>query len=324
MPPPPDRAFRELVAPYERALRVHCYRMLGSSHDSDDVLQETWMRAWRSRESLKDPAAAKPWLYRIATNACLDELARRPRRMLASEDAGKAWKGELPLPPPSVEEPVWLEPLPSAWLDPEASTELKESVALAFVAALQALSAPQRAVLVLRDVVGFSAEETAEALEMTVAAANSALHRARTAVEERLAGRAVASEPFDEELLRRYVRAWEKADLDALVALLHDGIVTTMPPHAIWLDGKTATVDFFRRRLFPELHDGMMRLARADANGCVAFAVYQPAKDGPGRELHAIQVLVPRGGLVGEIHHFMTRETLAAFGAFGVPLRTGG
>lgn len=308
----PDREFRELVAPHEAALRVHCYRMLGSSHDSDDVLQETFARAWRARESLKDRAAVKPWLYRIATNACLDELARRPRRMLPPEE-GPPSAGDAPLGAPS-EPALWVEPCPDVWIGPEASAELRESVALAFVAALQALSPPQRAVLLLRDVLGFSAQEAAEALEMSLSAANSALHRARTAVEERLHGRTVAMEQVDEELLRRYVRAWEKADLEAFVAMLHDEVMTAMPPYSMWLAGKAATRAFLASNVFPRLQEGSLRLVRADANGCPAFAVYQPVPGSAERELHAIQVLVVRGGLVTEIHHFMTPEVSRVFG----------
>ncbi len=308
----PDREFRELVAPHEAALRVHCYRMLGSSHDSDDVLQETFARAWRARESLKDRAAVKPWLYRIATNACLDELSRRPRRMLPP-DVGPAARAEEPLGPAS-EEALWLEPCPDAWLGPEASATLRESVALAFVAALQALSPPQRAVLLLRDVLGFSAQETADALEMSLAAANSSLHRARTAVEERLHGRAVETAEVDEELLLRYVRAWESADLEAFVALLHDEVKTAMPPFPAWYSGKAATRAFLASNVFPRLKEGTLRLVRADANGCPAFVVYQKVEGSAGWEFHAIQVLVVRDGLVTEIHHFMTPEVSRAFG----------
>src|SRR5579859_494735 len=255
MPPDDESAFLQSIAPLRGAIRLHCYRMLGSSHDGDDVVQETLLRAWRAKESLGDPGRLRPWLYRIATNVCLDELKRRPRRLLAS-DASPASEDARP-PFPRVEEPVWLEPMPDAWLtgaepaDPQSRYALKESVALAFVAVLQCLSAAQRATLLLRDVVGLSAEETAEALGIGVGAANSALFRARAAVEEKLGGcdaSAVARRAeVDEALLAQYVRAFEEANLDAIIALFHDELRTTMPPVPLWVSGREANVRFYRR-----------------------------------------------------------------------------
>src|SRR5215475_13294157 len=182
--------FSAAIAPLRAGLRLHCYRMLGSSHDSDDMVQETLLRAWRARDSLADPARVKPWLYRIATNACLDELARRSRRGLVS-DVVPPVRGDSYPPAPPPEDAAWLEPMPDRWLtgaaaDPEARYTLRESVALAFVAALQVLVPAQRATLLLRDVVGLRAEEAAEALDQSVSAANSALHRARAAVEDKV------------------------------------------------------------------------------------------------------------------------------------------
>jgi len=217
-----DDSLFEKMESLRGGLRLHCYRMLGSSHDGDDVVQDVLLRAWRARSTLEEPAMLRPWLYRIATNACLDELRRRPRRALASEMHPAASDPRAPL-AASIDEPVWLEPMPNTWLTaaddpgPLASYALKESVALAFVAALQVLSPVQRATLLLRDVVGLSAEETAAALEVGVAAANSALFRARTAVSEKLGARdpsefAAAAE-VNEALLARYLRAWEERDV---------------------------------------------------------------------------------------------------------------
>src|ERR1041385_3994596 len=194
-----------MLEPLRPALRLHCYRMLGSSSDSDDMVQETMLRAWRARDTLDDPARIKPWLFRIATNACLDELARRSRRVLASEYAPASPGTTLP-PAAPIEDAPWLEPMPDAWLagcdaDPGARYELRESVALAFVAALQVLSPAQRAILLLRDVVGLTAEEAAAALAQSVSAANSVLYRARMAIEHKVTGRepaAFAAAPVDE------------------------------------------------------------------------------------------------------------------------------
>src|SRR5690606_23131929 len=195
--------------------------------DADDMVQETLTRAFRSQSTLEDPSLVRPWLYRIATNVCLDELAKRPRRARGPE-LGPPHAPDVP-PPERTPETEWLGPLPSAWLvaqGPAAQYRAKDSGALAFVAALQVLTPPQRAVLLLRDVVGLTAEETATTLESSVSAVNSALHRARTALEARVGPRARwspdAAEPVDRALLQRYLSAWESGDLEAVVALLHE------------------------------------------------------------------------------------------------------
>ena len=164
-----ERTFFDAVEPYRGALRLHCYRMLGSSHDGDDAVQETLIRAWSARETLEDASRLRPWLYRIATNACLDELKKRPKRAMP-QDISSPVEVAWPLPSPPDDEAMWLEPMPDTWLaaphDPAARYTLKESVALAFVAAIHVLSPSQRATLLLRDVVGLSAEETARALDL--------------------------------------------------------------------------------------------------------------------------------------------------------------
>lgn len=322
MPPDPQEDFLRSVEPLRPAIRLHCYRMLGSSHDGDDVVQETLLRAWRARDSLGDPGRLRPWLYRIATNVCLDELKRRPRRLLASDASPPS--ADIAPPFQSVEEPVWLEPMPGAWLagaepaDPHARYALKESVALAFVAVLQCLSAVQRATLLLRDVVGLSAQETAEALGISVGAANSALFRARTAVEEKLGGcdgSAVARHAeVDEAVLVEYVHAFEDANLDAIVALFHDEVRTTMPPVPLWVAGRAAN-DRFYRRMFGKLVPGQFRHLRIGANGAPALAFYRPLAPGAPHTLMALQLITTRDGAVIAIDHFMMREVFPLFGA---------
>jgi RNA polymerase sigma-70 factor (ECF subfamily) len=312
----PDDAFLQLVAPHQGALRLHCYRMLGSSHDTDDVMQETLVRAWRAKDSLENASAVRPWLYRIATNTCLDELKSRKSRPLPSDVVPAATDPTAP-PVKAGPEVTWLEPCPDAWLagisrDPGSAYELKESVALAFVAALQCLSGQQRAVLLLRDVLGLPAEETADALGMSVSAANSTLHRARTALRERVGGSeervAVdATSEVDEELLGRYIRAWETLDLPALVALLHDDIIASMPPSPTWVRGKETTSAFLAARPFVSLAKASVHLVRASANGQPALVFYV------GGELHAVHVLRFAGGRVIELHHFCDEGTFAAF-----------
>jgi RNA polymerase sigma-70 factor (ECF subfamily) len=309
----PDRAFLELAMPLRAGLRVHCYRMLGSAHDSDDMVQETLLRAWRAKGTLEDPSRLKPWLYRIATNACLDELRSRPRRVLAS-DAYPAADPEASL-GAAIDEPIWLEPLPDAWLDgcadEEARYTLKESVALAFVAALQVLTPAQRATLLLRDVVGLSAEETAEALSISVPAANSALFRARATVDEKLVGRPAPAGELDAALLARYIRAWEANDMDALVALLHEEVTTTMPPRPTWLFGRAASAVFFKR-MTPRW-DTPLRIVQTRANGRQALAYYRRDPEGGPYTVHAISVLEAKDGKVVRIDHFMTKEAFAVF-----------
>lgn len=304
----PEPTFEKLVAPHRAELRLHCYRMLGSSHDGDDMVQETLVRAWRAKDSLDDPRAARSWLYRIATNVCLDELARRPKREMPAR------LQELPdpsaVPAPTGEE-WWIEPCPGAWLDgaaphdPATKIELKESIALAFVVALQVLTPPQRAVLLLRDVVGFSAEETARALGITTSAANSALHRARTAVDGR---NPAPPEPVDADLLGRYVRAWEAADADALVHLLSEELTAVMPPIPACF-GRGAFEAYFRHRIQPRLRREGARLVRCDdANGHPAFGFYF------GETLAAVQVVRAHAGRIVGIDQFFVPKLFSLFG----------
>jgi RNA polymerase sigma-70 factor (ECF subfamily) len=305
--------FSAAVEPLRAALRLHCYRMLGSVHDSDDLVQETLLRAWRARDTLADTGRLRPWLYRIATNACLDELARRPRRVLASDLVPASRGSEWP-PAAAVAEDLWLEPMPDSWLagaeeDPAARYAKRESVALAFVAALQILSPGQRATLLLRDVVGLSADEAAAVLDQSVSATNSALHRARAAIEERVRRRdpgSFAPTPTDEAALARYVRALADADVEAMIAIMHDDIVTTMPPSPTWLVGR-ADNELFYRRMFASWTPGQVRAVPVGASGGPGFVFY---RDGEPR---AIEVVELRDGRIAGMHHFMQP---AIFGLF--------
>ncbi|HWB81030.1 MAG TPA: RNA polymerase subunit sigma-70 [Nannocystaceae bacterium] len=299
-----DHEFSTAVAPLRGALRLDCYRMLGSAHDSDDLVQETLLRAWRSRHTLLDRTRLRPWLYRIATHACFDELARRPKRVLAS-DLQPAADPRADAAPP-IDEAVWLEPMPDAWLgnaagDPDARYTLRESVALAFVAALQVLSPAQRAALLLRDVVGLSADETAAALEQSVSATNSALHRARTAIDEKVAREgpeAFATTPQDQAVLAAYVRAIAECDVEAMIALMHDDLHTTMPPSPTWIAGRAAN-EVFYRKMFARWRLGDVKLVPLGANGQHGFAFWREGS------VRAIEVVELRDGLIARVHHFM-------------------
>lgn len=317
-PATPDAAFLEAALPFRPELRLYCYRMLGSSHDSEDVVQETLLRAWRSRDSLEHPEKMRPWLYRIATNACLDELRNRPARALVSDVCPPAEDPTARILPPT-EAAAWLEPMPGAWLtgaadpSPLAKYSLKESVALAFVAALQVLTAVQRATLLLRDVVGLSAEETAEALHLSVVATKSALHRARAAIDEHRR-RDVVPQPaaVDAALLSRYVRALEESDLEGLVALLREDVQTTMPPSPTWISGRAANRAFYGA-VFAAFPRGTLRLRRVEANGEPAFAFYRATSTRGPHRLGAIEALAVSGGEIARIDHFMGPAVLALF-----------
>lgn len=312
MSDPIDQEFSTVVAPLRGALRLHCYRMLGSSHDSDDVVQEALLRAWRSRHTLADRTRLRPWLYRIATNACFDELARRPKRVLASDLRPAADPHAAAVDP--IDEAVWLEPMPDAWLassddDPSSRYTLRESVALAFVAALQVLSPAQRAALLLRDVVGLSADETAAALEQSVSATNSALHRARTTIDEKVARRdpaAFATTPQDEATLTAYVRAIAECDVEAMIALMHDDLHTTMPPSPTWIAGRAAN-EVFYRTMFARWQLGDVKVEPLGANGQPGFAFWR------GGIVRAIEVVELRDGLIARMHHFMQPSLVPLF-----------
>jgi RNA polymerase sigma-70 factor (ECF subfamily) len=286
--------------------------LLGSSHDSDDLVQETMLRAWRARETLEDPTRLRPWLYRIATNACLDELSKRPRRVLASDHAPPV-PGDA-FPPAPHEDAPWLEPMPDVWLDgvadPQSRYTLLESVALAFVAALQVLSPAQRATLLLRDVVGMSAEETAAVLAQTARAVESTLHRARVAIEEKVARRdpaSFAATPADREIVARYMRALAEADLETMLSLIHDDMHTTMPPSPTWLRGRADNVEFYRR-MFVRFAGGVVHAEPRGVNGGLGCAFF---REGEMRAIESIEVL---DGALYRLHHFMQPSLLPLFG----------
>ncbi|MEU9346586.1 RNA polymerase subunit sigma-70 [Streptomyces sp. NPDC048278] len=275
--------------PYRGELVAYCYRMLGSFHEAEDLVQETMLRAWKARDRY-DPARAsvRTWLYRIATNVCLTALQGRARRPLPSGLGAPGADPEAPL-TPALDVP-WLEPFPDARFDVEVRADLR----LALVAALQVLPARQRAVLVLREVLEFSAVEVADQLETSVPAVNSALQRARAA----LAGMGTADEvtepddPGVREAVRRYARAFEAADVPALVRLLTDDAVLEMPPLALWYRGRD-DYGLFMERVFRMRGTGW-RTRLLGVNAQPALAAYAP-ESGGGHRLHSVQVLTVTG-----------------------------
>lgn len=306
-------AFAALVGPYQRGVHVHCYRMLGSLQEAEDLLQETLLRAWQALGGFEGRASFRGWLYRIATNACLDALKRRRRRVLPDLHAAPA--DPTVSPEPAAEEVPWLEPYPDRLLDehgeadPERRYLTREAIELTFVTAIQRLSPRQRAALILRDALGFSARETAAMLEASLASVNGALHRARAAVDGHARRPVLAAE--ESELVARYVRAWEDADIDGLVALLCEDARMTMPPTPSWYLGRDAIATFLAG-FFAGEAGADTRLVPTAANRQSALAVYSRLPDGVYEPL-AVKVLTIDGGLVSAVTGFTDPALLPFF-----------
>jgi RNA polymerase sigma-70 factor (ECF subfamily) len=319
-------AYQRLVEPYQRELHAHCYRMLGSLHDAEDALQDALLRAWRGLGRFEGRSSLRSWLYRIATNTCLDLIGKRPKRVLPIDHGPTTDPHEGPGRP--LSETVWIEPYPdqlvAAEPAPDARYEQRESVELAFIAALQHLPARQRAALILRDVLGYSARETAEQLDTSTAAANSALQRARATMDDKLpdqSQQATLRELGDDELaaiVTRYTDAWERGDVDAVAAMLTEDAALTMPPMATWFRGEGVLV-FLREWAFSgRAYDAEgrrdVRVVPTTASGQPAFATYS-YDETSGRHLPAVlQVLTLRGGRIEEITGFVSPPLFARLG----------
>jgi RNA polymerase sigma-70 factor (ECF subfamily) len=313
-----EQAFARLIEPYRGQLHAHCYRMLGSVHDAEDALQEVSLRAWRGLGRFEGRSSLKSWLYTIATNTCLNQIERRPKRVLPVDYAPAADPHGGPGAP--VVESVWVEPYPDELIGvedelagPEASYEQRESVELAFVAALQLLPANQRAVLILREVLGFSAQEVADTLDTTVASVNSALQRARKAVEERAPAQtqqATLRELGDERvrhIVERYMDAWERNDVDTVMEMLAEDASFTMPPLASWFSGEESIRIFLSG--WPLSGTWRWRPIRAHANGQPALAFYIWDDGEQAYMPFALNVLTFRGELISDVTAFVTRAT---------------
>ncbi|MEU8976604.1 sigma-70 family RNA polymerase sigma factor [Streptomyces monashensis] len=314
-------AFRELAEPYRRELRVHCYRMLGSFQDAEDALQDTLLAAWQGLEGFEGRSSLRTWLYRIATNRCLNVRRSVSRRPAAEWDV----PGVEPPAPTRLGEVVWLEPFPDPLFDgvldvplgPEARYEQTESISLAFVTALQVLPPRQVAVLILRDVLGFRAGEVAGMLDSTVESVNSALKRARSSLRNRLRPAADrepsprSDSPSEDAVVVQFVRAWESADIDALVALLTDDVFISMPPVPLEYEGRDAAARFCTGIFGAERR---FDLVRTRANGQPAFGAYLRGPDSisHGTGLYVID-------LAGDHICAMTRFDNSVLPWFGLP-----
>jgi RNA polymerase sigma-70 factor (ECF subfamily) len=316
-------AFNRIVEEHHSLLHAHCYRMLGSLHDAEDALQETFLRAWRGLPSFGGRSSLRTWLYTIATNVCLNAIARRPKRVLPIDYGPETVPGDDPGTP--IVETVWIEPYPDESLGvedgfaaPEARFEQREAVELAFVAALQHLPGTQRAVLILREVLGFSAREVSESLDTTVASVNSALQRARKTVADRLPEqsqqqtlRAVGDDRI-RRLVDEYVEAWQKADVDTIRALLAEDAVFSMPPWAAWWRGRELIAGFAPVALETCAES---RGVPTSANGQPAIAYYKLDADTGHWKAATIDVFTFEGALIKEVTAFVGADVER----FGVP-----
>jgi RNA polymerase sigma-70 factor, ECF subfamily len=322
-----ETAFDRLVGRYQPELRAHCYRLLGSVDEAEDLVQETFLRAWKGRAAFRGDASPRTWLYRIATNACLDHLARAERRVLPSDLLTAGEPGAVPTARSDV---AWLQPYPDRLLpagscgpEPDAAAIDRETIELAFIAALQHLPASQRAVLILRDVAGWPAKDTAGLLGVSVASANSALLRARKALKERMPGRrtdwaAAGLSDHERAILRRYMDAVEGADLSGVAALLAQDVRATMPPYPLWFQGRESVLSALALGWNPASpgYVGRLRLAPAGANRQPAVAAYRCPPGDRVYRAEAIGLLRVEGGHIAELTAF---HDPGLFTAFGLP-----
>src|SRR4051794_1949370 len=344
-----ESAYQELIELHRGELHAHCYRMLGSVHDAEDALQEAMLRAWRFLPRFDGRSSLRTWLYKIATNTALDAISRRQKRELPLDLGPPSDPEDGPAMP--LVEAVWVEPYPTAAIDdgaasPEARFEHRESLELAFIAAVQHLPATQRAVLVMREVLGFSAKEVADALDTSVPSVNSALQRARKTIEERVPERSqqetlrTLGDDEVREIVESYMRAWEQGDVDTVVSLLSEDACFSMPPMSLWF-GPRDEIEVFLR-LSPMGGEWRWKAIPTRANGQPALAFYA-WHDGEGAYLpFALNVLTFDGDKISDVTAFIARiadsgakeemlrmpeqpfdeeRMAAAFGRFGMPGR---
>ena len=316
---PEAAALEQELEAYRRELTAYCYRMLGSGFEAEDAVQETMVRAWRGIGAFEARSALRSWLYRIATNVCLDML-RGPQRRARPMDLGPSSTADAAL-GAAAPEHAWVQPVADARVlppdgDPAELAATRDSIRLAFVAALQHLPPKQRAVLILREVLRWQAAEVAELLDTSVASVNSALQRARATLAASNLESAGPTEiaPEQQALLARYVEAFERYDISSLVALIHEDATFSMPPYPLWLRGP---LEISRWYLGQGIGCRGSRLVPTAANGCAAFGAYKPA--GPGvHEPFSLQVIEVSDGRISGLHHFLYPEI---FPAFGLPTR---
>lgn len=303
-----QQEFGGLVEQYQPELLVHCYRLLGSICDAEDMVQEAFLRAWRARETFSGKGSLRAWLYKIATNVCLDDLKKSTRRYLPRTRAAAA-NTEEPIPAPVMER-IWLEPFPDDLLiidehNPERYLIEQESIRLAFIAALHVLPPRQRAVLILRDVLDWQAKEVAALMDTSVSAVKSALHRARaTMAEQNTPAHAHSLDENAQSLLDDYIHAWETADAKALVQLLTEDATFSMPPIPAWYQGRTTIGELVSRTVFSGKSRERWLLFPVRANRQPAFGLYRQTEVTGVYSAYGIQVIVAQGGLIADVISF--------------------
>jgi RNA polymerase sigma-70 factor, ECF subfamily len=316
-----ERAFQTLVQPRHNELHAHCYRMLGSVHDAEDALQEALLRAWRGMRRFEGKSSLRAWLYRIATNTCLDAIGKRPKRVLPIDYGPGAQPHDSPGAP--VAEAIWIEPYPDellaghAFASPADGYEQRESVELAFIAALQHLPDQQRAVLILRAVLGFSAREVADTLDTTVASVNSLLQRARRTVDEKLPAESqvqtlrTLGDARLKEIVERYMAALQSGDVERVMALLTEEPTWSMPPLPVWFRGRAAVAAFLGDYPLQET----WRHVPTRANGQLAVGCYVLDAEQDCFRIAVLDVLTLRGELVDDVTAFLAPWLYERFGA---------
>lgn len=319
-------AFSSLTEPHRRELLSHCYRMTGSLEDAEDLVQETMLRAWRRLETYQGRASLRAWLYKIATNACLDALERRPKRNLPQNVCDPS-DLTTALEPPTTE-PIWIQPYPDELLapseaNPEARYEARESISFAFLIALQDLPARQRCALILGDVLDWHPGEIADTLEITVSAVNSLLHRARSTLKQRYApDHQISIEPALSDnrvkpVLDRYLHAWETGDVESIISMLKEDAMFPMPPLAAWFKGRSAIKSLLTGTILAGEARGRWRLLPVHANGQPGFAFYRIDEKDQKYHPFAIQVLTFDGDLLSNVITFGYPDLFPAFGLPG-------
>jgi RNA polymerase sigma-70 factor (ECF subfamily) len=311
--------FEELVNPHLTEIKLYCYRMLGTVTDAEDVLQETLLRAWRFIHTYRGEGAIRSWLYRIASNASFDALKQKPRReiQIPALPEGDAIEPEAPL----LSQKARLEPLPDSWLavpnpDTETLYELRESISLAFMVAIQLLTPNQRAVLILRDVLGMSARETAEMLDLSLSAVNSALLRARKNLEKEYTVEPPTLNNLA-DILDAYIQAWEAGNIPELLDLLTSDVAFTMPPASIWFKGLSKIRTLFTYVLFRQPGIPLWKMLPVSANGQPAIGLYVLNPEDGNYSPYALQVLTLRGDKIMEATNFLYPHLFPLFGLPG-------
>jgi RNA polymerase sigma-70 factor, ECF subfamily len=310
-------SFNQLVEAHRHELHRHCYRMMGTLDDAEDALQEAFLRAWRGRDTYAGRAPVRAWLYKIATNTCLDALKKQPKRFIPKTHQ-PASSASDPI-PPAIHDPIWLDPYPdelylSDEKNPEEVVIQREHISMAFITALHVLPPRQRAVLILCDVLDWKAQEAADVLNTTVLAVKSALHRARVTLNQAEYQKNVPPDTIEHTFLQAYIHAWQMADVEGLIGLLTEDAIFSMPPIPSWYRGRDAIRQLIAKTIFSGQAHGRWRLSAVRANGQIAFGLYRYDEEKQGHVAYGIQLITMNGDKISDIITFRHPTLIAKFG----------